>query len=279
MYLLFDIGGTNMRLAVSRTGRRIDRCVIISKPKNFKSGILAIKTTAKELSKGKKYKKVCGGVAGMLDARKTKLIYSPHLSGWINKPLKREFEKAFQAKVFLENDADLGGLGEAVYGAGKNRSIVAYIVIGTGIGGTRIVNKKIDANSIGFEPGHQIISAGQKAYLPPKYLGEWEGFVSGAAVEKHYGRKSTTIKDQKAWNYATKYLVYGLHNIVRLWSPEIIVLGGGLMQSRFISVVRIRAGLRQLLPNLPRFPIIRIGKLGQYAGLYGALALAKRVGN
>ncbi|MBU0707167.1 ROK family protein, partial [Patescibacteria group bacterium] len=243
MYLLFDIGGTNLRMAISRTGRRVDDCVIVNKPSDFKKGVLAIKTIADELSGGKKYKAVCCGIAGMLDPKKTKLVYSPHIKGWVGKPLKKELEKALNAKVFLENDADLGGLGEATYGSGKDKKIVAYIAIGTGIGGTRIVNKKIDANSIGFEPGHIIICAGKKSYLPPYYLGEWEGLVSGTALEKRYGMKSKLIKKKAAWDYAIKYLVYGLHDVVRLWSPELIVLGGGLMDNPNMKVSKIASQL------------------------------------
>jgi glucokinase len=52
-----------------------------------------------------------------------------------------------------------GGLGEAVFGAGKGREIVVYMTISTGVGGARIVGGKIDASAMGFEPGHQIIDA------------------------------------------------------------------------------------------------------------------------
>ncbi len=277
MYLLFDIGGTNLRMAVSRTGRRLDNCVIVNKPENFKQGVLIIKKVANELSGGKKYKAVCCGIAGMLNPQKTKLVYSPHLQGWISQSLKRELVKAFKTKVFLENDADLGGLGEAAYGSGKNKRIVAYIAIGTGIGGTRIVGKKIDANAYGFEPGHQIICAGKKAYLPPYYLGEWEGLVSGTALEKRYGKKSEFIKQKAAWNYAIEYLNYGLYNVIRLWSPEIIILGGGLMNNTNLSISNIAGRLRLHFVKYSRFhfPIIKKAKLGDMAGLYGALYYIK----
>ncbi len=261
-----------MRMAVSRNGRKIDTCIIVDKPQGFKQGIKVIKKIGDELSGGKKYQAVCCGIAGMLDKEKTKLVSSPHLKKWVNKPLRKELKRVFKTKVFLENDADLGGLGEATYGSGKDKNIVAYIAFGTGIGGTRVTNKTVDPNVFGFEPGHQIIATGQKCYLPPYQLGEWEAMISGTALEKKYGKKSKLITSQAAWNYAHKYIIYGLYNIIRMWSPEIIVLGGGLMNNPNIKLSRVSSGLKKLFGlRSQAVPMIKRAKLGDYAGFYGAL--------
>ncbi len=179
MYLLFDIGGTNMRVAVSSDGKEILHSKIIPTPKDCEQGIQAFKQIAEELGKGEKITGIAGGIAGPLDGDKTMLLASPHISGWIQKPLKNELEKIFGCKVILENDTTTGGIGETVKGAGKGYSVVAYIAIGTGIGGKRVVDGKIYKDSFNFEPGHQIIvpdgnlcKCGGKGHL--------ESYVSGS---------------------------------------------------------------------------------------------------
>ncbi|MBI2018764.1 ROK family protein [Candidatus Daviesbacteria bacterium] len=270
MYLVFDIGGTKMRIAVSSDGRQITQSKIIPTPKDFDQAIQTFKKVADEISGGKKIEVIAGGLAGPLDKDKTMLITSPHLGGWIEKPFKAELEKLFGCPVYLENDANLAALGEATYGAGVNHKIVAYLTISTGVGGGRVVNKKIDENSLGFEPGHQIIvpdgspcNCGGKGHL--------ESYVSGSGLERTYGKKAEEIKDSKIWDEVERYLAIGLNNVTVLWSPDIIILGGSVMQS--INIESVRTYLKEILTIFPRAPKIELAKLGDSVGLYGALSL------
>src|SRR6185437_2466030 len=98
-----------------------------------------------------------GGIAGVLNKAKDQLLNAPNLVNWINQPLGQSLSDIVSVSVKLENDASLGGLGEATYGSGQGYKIVGYLTIGTGVGGTRIVNGRIDQNALGFEPGHQTI--------------------------------------------------------------------------------------------------------------------------
>ena len=156
MYLLLDIGGTKTRVAVSKDGKTLFASNISETFPNFQEGISAIKKIADSLIGGEKSRRLFAASPGRW-IRKTKAVNAPHLLGWNHKPLKSELEKAFAAPAYLENDSVLAGLGEAVFGAGKEDRIVAYLTVSTGVGGTRIVDGKIDANTYGFEPGHQII--------------------------------------------------------------------------------------------------------------------------
>src|SRR3989344_7879025 len=143
MYLLFDIGGTKMRVAYSRDGHAFEEPRIVATPQNFAVGMQTIERTARELSAGRPLRGVAGGIAGSLDESKEKVFRAGNLSDWAGKPLKKELEKIFHTEVFLENDAALGALGEAVAGVGKGKAIVAYLTISTGVGGARIVNGEI----------------------------------------------------------------------------------------------------------------------------------------
>lgn len=268
MRFLFDIGGSNARFAISSDGKTILKPIVIPTPKDFQKGLEIIKEIAKELIEGQKIEALSGGVAGVLDSEKSMLIASPHISGWVNKPLKEELVNIFKCPVYLENDANLATLGEATYGAGKGYKIVSYLTIGTGVGGGRVVEGKIDQNALGFEPGHQIIvAAGNLCSCGGK--GHLEAYVSGSGLQSTWGKVAEEIKDPKIWIEVAKYLSAGLNNVVVFWSPDIIVLGGSVMQS--IPQDALKTYLKEALTIFPNPPQISLSKLGDFSTLYGAL--------
>ena len=272
MYLVFDIGGTNTRIGVSEDGKTLNSKIIPTE-KDFQVGIRAIKKIADELSGSQKIDAIAGGIAGPLDKDKTMLVKSPHVSGWVNKPLKLELEKIFNCSVSLENDTALVGLGEATAGAGVGKSIVVYITVSTGVGGVRIVDGKIDRNSLGFEPGHQVI-------LPNGSpcncggIGHLETLVAGFYLERTYKQKPQDIKDPQVWNEVARYLGLGLCNSIVHWSPDIVVLGGAVMKS--VDLEKVKSSLKEYLTIFPIPPKIVLGTLGDEGGLYGALKLLER---
>lgn len=259
-----------MRLAVSADGISISNSKIVPTPTNFNEGIRILKQVAGELSRREKIDKVAGGIAGPLDKEKTMLVASAHVSGWAQKPLKTELEKIFECRVVLENDTAIEGLGESVGGTGAGKNITAYINIGTGVGGVRIVEGKIDKNALGFEPGHQIIipdgnpcTCGGKGHL--------ETYVSGSYFEKLYGKKGEDIHDPEIWDEISRYLTIGLTNVAVHWSPDIIILGGSVTKS--IPMDKVESYLKQYLTVFPEPPQIIKASLGDEAGLHGALHL------
>ncbi len=261
-----------MRVAVSLDGKGIAQSKVVPTPKDFEQGIQAMKQISEELSNGEKITGIAGGVAGPLDSEKTMLVASPHISGWIQKPLKLELEKVFNTSAYLENDADLGGLGEATKGVGVGKKIVAFLTIGTGVGGARIVNGKLDKNILGFEPGHQIIVAdGNQCNCGGK--GHLEAYVGGLYLERIYNQKAENIKDGEIWDKVARYLAIGLNNTVVHWSPDIIVLGGSVMKSLPLDMVTNH--LKDTLTIFPQSPQLVLTTLGHDAGLYGALELLK----
>lgn len=272
MYLVFDIGGTNMRLAVSSDGQTIKGSKIVPTPPDFEEAIQVLKEVTDELSDGEKITGVAGGVAGPLDQDKSMLITSPNIPGWIKKPLKQELERVFDCRVHLENDTATGGIGEAVRGAGQGNQVVAYIALGTGVGGKRIVDGKISADSFNFEPGHQIIipdgemcNCGGKGHLEP--------YVSGSYFEKKYGQKGENIADPVVWDEVSKHLAIGLTNTIVHWTPDIIVLGGNVAES--VPLDRVQSYLGEYLTIFPQAPQVAKAILGHDSGLYGALELLK----
>jgi predicted NBD/HSP70 family sugar kinase len=270
MYLLFDIGGTKMRVAFSRDGKVFGEPMIIPTPQDFRKGILLFRDAALELSGGGKIEAVAGGIAGPLDREKTMLVNSPHISGWIKKPLKKKLQEVLKAPVYVENDAAMVGLGEAAYGKGKGRKIVVYMTVSTGVGGSRIIDGKIDESAMGFEPGHQIIDpAGTLCPECKSVPGYLERYISGSAIEKRYKKKAYEISDPKVWEEEARFLAYGLNNTIVHWSPDIVILGGSVAGK--VPLDRVRFHLGRIVKIFPKLPPIRKAVLGDVGGLYGAL--------
>lgn len=258
-----------MRIATSKDGKTLGEIKIVPTPKDFDTGIQNLKQITDELSKGEEIIKIVGGIAGPLDKEKSMLVASPHISGWVNKPLKQTLEQTFGVEVLMENDATLSSLGEAVYGSGKDYSVVGYVGIGTGVGGAKIVNGKVDQNALGFEIGHQIIeSNGKVCHCGGK--GHLESYVAGGYFKEDYGVEANELGPENK-EEISKYLATGLNNIAVCWSPEVIILGGSVMNS--LSLETVQKYFDEALVIFPQKIKLLKSELEDKAGLYGALAL------
>jgi predicted NBD/HSP70 family sugar kinase len=278
MYIIFDIGGTNTRIARSRDGMTFDDPTIIPTPRDFDDGMTAIIGIANQLAEGNPISIVAGGIAGPLDRERRTLSNSPHLHGWIGKPLAERLETELQTRVRIENDTAVVGLGEAVAGAGHGYTIVAYLSVSTGVGGVRIVNGKIDVSAYGFEPGHQVIDAGgglETGDEPPFPGRTLEAYVSGSSVTERFGKKPYEITEAAFWERMAMFLAYGVNNTIVHWSPDIVVIGGSMMKKIGIPIERVEAYVNGMTRIYPELPSIVHSELGDIGGLYGALALAR----
>lgn len=271
MYIAFDIGGTNTRIAFSKDGETPSDPVIYPTPSDFDAGIQQFIETVKKISGDEKITAIAGGIPGPMDTEKTMLVKAPNLKGWNNKPLKTILEQELHASVWLENDTAMWAIGEAIHGAGQEYNIMVYITVSTGVGGTRVVDRKIDVSAQGFEPGHQIInpdgpecSCGGKGHL--------EAYISGTALEQRTGISPKDIKDSNIWNEEARYLAIGLLNTSVFWSPSCIVLGGSMMKD--IDIDLVRNYMQEYNHILPVLPVIKPSVLGDRGGLIGALSLA-----
>ena len=269
MYLLFDIGGTKMRLALSKDGETFGEPKVVPTPKGFDEGMQVFKETADELLGGQEIKMASGGVRGPFDSEKTMIVNSSVLPDWNNKPLKEELEKIITAPVFIENDTAMVGLGEMQNGAGKGSEIGVYITVSTGVGGTKYENGVIDENRFGFEPGHQIIDFKNNKSL--------EDLISGTALEEREGKRAKDVTDPAVWDELAHTLAYGVYNTILHWSPDTVVLGGSMIVGDpAIDVKVVEKYLKEINTKLPELPEIKKAELGDFGGLYGALTLLKQ---
>ena len=272
-YLVFDIGGTKTRLAVSDDGKTLSATKSIATKNDFKKALSEFETVALELLKGKKIKGVAGSIRGVLNEHKTGIDNDAILTGYVGKPITESLAAIFNVPVSLENDAALAGLGEAVFGAGQGMEIVAYHTVSTGVGGVKIENGAIDLARVGFEPGHQVLDI-DRTILGADITPTLENLVSGAGVEARMGVKPYEIPQSDAiWDELAEYLGQGLRNTILYWSPEMIVLGGSMIiGDPKIPLEAIRKYTVAALDGFVECPFITTAKLGDEAGLYGALA-------
>lgn len=260
MYIIFDIGGTKTRIAFAENTEGFEEPAVFETPKNYEEILKSFVESAKKLAAGREVKKIVGGmsrsVAGLTEEK-------------FKSDLEKEFTKEAGCQIIIENDAAMAGLGEANFGAGRDFPIIAYITVSTGVGGARIVNGKIDEKAIGFEPGKQIIDIENGK--------SWEDLVSGRGILANTGENPKNITDPNFWGRLADILAVGLHNIIVEWSPDCLVVGGGMIiKDPHISLEKTEAKLKEILKVLP-VPPIKIAELGDFGGLWGALSFLKKL--
>ena len=207
------------------------------------------------------------------------------LPGWDGFNIVRELSNAFGLPVAMENDADAAALGEVVWGAGKGASRFLYVTISTGIGTGLVIDGKVYRGVNGSHPemGHHIIDP-SGPLCSCGGCGCWESLASGPAMVQWINdprftsaQEICTAAEQgherarQAVVRTGRYLGIGLANLVTLFVPDVIALGGGVMQSRHLFWEQIHSSIRTICGYVPHEDVrIVPAVLGYQAGLIGA---------
>lgn len=249
------------------------------------------------------------GAPGPLDPGTGVVIFAPNL-GWTDVPLKTELENRVGIPTFVDNDVNVGTLGEHAFGAGKGVSTLVGIFVGTGIGGGIIMDGELfhGASKTAGEIGHIIVKAGgprcgcgtrgclealasrtaitrqlqraivkkgKKSILPALTGGDLKLIRSGALAKALRSNDKLTVK---VFKKATKYLGIGIASIVNFLNPEMIVLGGGVVEAlddSFLDAITDVVEAYALPNTLSGVQIVK-AQLGDDAGILGAAALARQ---
>ncbi len=206
----------------------------------------------------------------------------PH---WSNYNLLADLKQELPVPIFFDTDVNGAALAEHYWGAAKGLSSCIYLTIGTGIGGGAYLDGKLVHGLLHPEMGHIYVRRHQNddyAGTCPFHSDCLEGLAAGPSI---YGRLGIAGKDipatHEVWDFISYYLAQALINYTMILSPEIILLGGGVMKQQQLFP-KIREHFAKLLGGyIKRSPLpdrlenyIRFPALGDFAGLYGALALA-----
>ncbi|MCD6096951.1 ROK family protein [bacterium] len=295
MSVVFDIGGTNIRLGVISCQKQLKYFKQVKTPKTLKrfkkeiSELLKPANIQKEL-KVKKYLGV--SLAGWIDEKNNKVISSPNIPYLKNIYLKEIFPWEKDVNIYLENDANAAALAESQFGKGKNCNNFVFLTIGTGIGAGIIINRRLYKGlGLAGEIGHtQIVFNGEKCNCGN--YGCLETLSSGRVLDKYYIKllksnpkaKAEGIFDlaqqgnKKAIEIVFRFisgLGVSIFNLIYLLHPDLIVLGGGLFLSnkRYILPVLKKYVNLKLRSSLYKKTKIVPTSLGERASLIGASLL------
>jgi glucokinase len=211
--------------------------------------------------------------------------WAPNLWGWDEVPLRVELESSLSCPVVIESDRSGYVLGEQWLGAARGLRDVVFAAIGTGIGVGILAEGRV------VRGAHGIAGAAGWTALDPRWKdayarnGCWETEAAGPAVARRYGAASAQdvadaarrgdVRAQDVMEETAEYLAMGLANLVSLLNPEMLVLGGGLMQAADLLLAPIRRRMeRWTQPVAFRKTQIELTRLGENAGLLGAARLA-----
>jgi fructokinase len=206
--------------------------------------------------------------------------------GWENTNIIRPIRDSLNVPVFFDTDVNAAALGEGKWGAAQQIKNFLYFTIGTGIGGGAIINGKPLHGLVHPEMGH--IRLNQDTLVDP-YQGKcpyhhncFEGLASGPAMEERWQKKAFELdSNHPGWELEADYIAQAMSNFVCCFSPEKIILGGGVMQQLHLFPM-IRKKTQKYLNNYIQAEAITINidqfivppGLGNLSGILGAIALA-----
>ena len=289
-YICIDIGGTSIKYGV-----------LSEKGEIFIDGTVSTKVTEKEnfiLSDVKKLvrnildeyrnyeiKGICVSTAGVVNPEKGEISYAgPTIPKYTGTKIKEELEKEFSISCEVENDVNCAGLGEYWRGAGQGSNSMVCLTIGTGIGGSVILDGKL-LNGIGYtagEIGYMDVNGNYiQNIASSKYLVEK---VQKEKVEKEGITDTITGVDIfelakrgdeiciAGINEIISNLAVGVRNIIYLLNPEVIVIGGGITAQKEYLEEKIRKEVNDgMISDMFRKTRIELAQQGNQAGLLGAL--------
>jgi fructokinase len=219
-------------------------------------------------------------------SKQTGLIKNSNTQCLIGKPLKEDLENYFGKKISMENDANCFAMAESTMGVAKDFDLVFGVILGTGVGGGIVIDKKLypGRTNIGGEWGHHTLHREGN----PCYCGKYgcvETYICGPALENQWNKltgESKTLpeiimdldnENGKKWkDEFLENFGYGLANVIDILDPDAIVLGGGLSNIDFLYTDGKESVYNKVFSDSVDTPILK-NKLGDSAGVFGACLL------
>ncbi|MBI5026056.1 MAG: ROK family protein [Nitrospirae bacterium] len=293
-----DVGGTNIKIArVSMNGEVIQKDMVNTPSSGLKDALSS-------MLKGFIDKDVIGvgiGIAGVIDRKAGQAVKSPNIPELTDFPIRETLSKEFSMPVIVENDASVYAWGEKWLGAGRDFENFILLTLGTGIGGGIIYNGGLFTGAA--EVGHMVIEPQGLPCSCGSY-GCLESYASGRAIvnravgELEKNNKSIlkeccegnfyklTSEDiykaaldgdslsREVFRETGRYLGLGIVNLINIFSPEAIILGGGLIGAwdLFIEELKKEVTKRAFLPFSQNIKILPAA-LKEDAGPIGAAGL------
>jgi glucokinase len=241
-------------------------------------------------------------VPGPVDLRAGIARQAPTIAGWFDVPLRAILSERTGFRVDLNNDANMAALGEWRFGSGRGCEHFVYVTISTGIGGGVIMDGKLLLGRLGMaaEVGHMTIHPDGPVCCCGNH-GCWEALASGSALaqfaEQEIARGSPSMIAELAvgapisaahvavaaeqgdalalalMQREGEWIGIGLANLLHLYAPDRVALGGGVIQSMALLEPDIRSVIvERAMPPFRDIPF-QVAQLGDNAGIIGAATL------
>jgi glucokinase len=302
-----DVGGTNLRAVLADVvdGRVhiIDRRVAHTEADHGPDdGVVTLTAMIEELLEKHQWQAGDVGAVGVAapgptDPVRGVLLTPPNLPKWRNAPLREMLEKPLGIPVHLENDANLAGWGEFIQGAGRGCRHLLYVTVSTGIGGGIVIDGQLYSGASGtagevghvtLDPDGPLCNCGSRGCLEAMASGTAiarmarERIAAGAAsslspaadlqaTDVAHAAEQGDALAQAVMQETGTYLGLGLGGLVNILNPEVLVLGGGAVQSGEPLLAPMRRALQaRAFPSAFDGLRVEVAQLGQDAGLIGA---------
>ena len=205
---------------------------------------------------------------------------------WRNYDIVGEFGNALGCPVGFDTDVNGSVLGEVTFGQAKGKHCVIYLTIGTGVGGGIYIDGKLLHGMLHPEAGHVLIrKRSDDSYEGkcPYHRTCLEGMAAGPAIEERWGMKAVELADKtEVWDLEADYIAQALVGYILTLSPEMIILGGGVMHQEQLfplireKVTQMLGGYLQTEELMDMEHYIVPASLHDDQGIMGCLELARR---
>ena len=309
MYCGFDIGGTKILGVAVRPGDPT-RPVAVRRQSTIPDSDTLIETIkemvlALEADCAVPCAAVGVGIAGLVDSTGV-LKYSPNIAGVVDLDIRRRLRAELRRPVVVENDATAAVWAESHFGAARGCRHVALVALGTGLGSGFVLDGRLHRGFNGFagESGHMTIDRTGPEHLTGA-RGPWEYYASGTGLGRLARRAAAkgdfdravleagspegirsehvhtliTAGDPEAFAVLDEFCSYaavGLANLVHILDPEVVVIGGGLVNIGEPLVSGLESWTHRLMLGGQRRRAVQVvpAQLGSQAGAIGAAFLA-----
>ncbi|HUY53070.1 MAG TPA: ROK family protein [Candidatus Dormibacteraeota bacterium] len=265
MFGAIDIGGTKTLIATFDLNGKLVNSIKFMTPNNYQEFKKKLNNSYQDLG-SPDMKLACVACPGRLNRNKGIAIAFGNLN-WINIPIRDDLEIIFNCPIIIENDAKLAGLYEANELGNKYRKVL-YLTISTGIGGGLIIAGKINKDFEDMEPGQMLLEHEKK-------LQRWEHFASGKALALRYHQQAGEITDPKIWYDIARNIAVGLIDLIALYTPNVIIIGGGVGAHLDKFKDQLVEDLKIYKNPLIEIPPVLKAKNAENAVIYGCYLNAK----
>jgi glucokinase len=273
-----DVGGTKMS-AVLFDGQKVIADYTLATPAdNLESFMVMLKALVEPLvEKAKedkvKIKGVGLGAAGVIDYQEGRMLTSPNIPIIDGVKIADELAARIELPIVMDNDTNCFLRAEMKAGAGRNYQNAYGIIIGTGIGGAWWYNNKVYKGAYGGagEPGHMIIDTDSGLDLESTYHKLAQNNPGKLAQEAYRGDPLA----EKTFSEIGNILGIAFANIVNIIDPEVMIIGGGVVESSDLFLSKAKKVMRKYINSSESRKNVKIvkSKIGPQAGAIGAAML------